>query len=241
MKQEILKLEWDSEFFNFNVGKINQSILSQNDLKSIAELMFLGNFKLAYYSSKHELNIENNTSLEIKFVDKKTTFVKKVNPKLKAHASIFTYNEKIPTDKLVKLAIQSGVYSRFNVDTKIGRDKFEELYRIWVTKSVEREIAKDVIVYVHDNETAGYLTIGEKNNRADLGMGSVDSQYRGMGFGRVLFENAEKRAFDLGYTQIQIVTQGNNIPACQLYESIGYTIESIDYFYHIWNNENDKV
>lgn len=135
---------------------------------------------------------------------------------------------------MINLAIQSGVFSRFNIDKMIGRDKFEELYRIWIIKSVNREIANEVIVYNHNDDIAGYLTIGEKNNRADLGMGAVDSKYRGKGIGRILFENAEKYAFDQGYEDIQIVTQGDNIPACKLYEKLGYSIESKEYFYHIW-------
>ena len=65
-------------------------------------------------------------------------------------------------------------------------------------------------------------------------MGAVDSIFRGKGIGRILFENAEKWAFENGYNEIQIVTQGDNKPACSLYESLGYKVDSMEYFYHIW-------
>ncbi len=234
MKQTLLKLDWDSDFFRFNICRIQGSIRNIEDLRAVDLKMNESKFELAYYSSVEELKIDNIDSLEISLVDKKTTYVKKTNNALKAHPLIHSYISDFPSSKVINLAIQSGVYSRFNVDKKIGRDKFEELYKLWVIKSVKREIANEVIVYNHNDDIAGYLTIGEKNNRADLGMGAVDSNYRGEGIGKILFENAEKWAFDKGYEEIQIVTQGDNIPACRLYEKLGYSIDSKEYFYHIW-------
>jgi len=108
------------------------------------------------------------------------------------------------------------------------------LYRQWIINSVTKKIAKEVLVYIQDDEIAGYLTIGEKNSRADLGMASVDSKFRGKGIGFKLFTSAEKWAVDHGYTDIQIVTQGDNLPACKLYEKLGYQSESLEFFYHIW-------
>lgn len=234
MKLTFLKLDWDSDFFHFNICKLIGSIENIEDLKSVEKTMDDYNFKLAYYSSAKELNIDKMESLEIKLVDKKTTYVKNINSSLLSHPLISSYESVIPSPKLLDLAIQSGIYSRFNVDKNIGKEKFEELYKLWIMRSVKREIAKEVIVYKHNNDIAGYLTIGEKNNRADLGMGAVDSNYRGKGIGRILFENAEKWSYDNGYKEIQIVTQGNNIPACKLYESLGYSVEKVEYFYHIW-------
>lgn len=234
MKQTLLKLDWDSDFFHFNICRIQGLIGNVEDLRAINLEMNEREFKLAYYSSIQELKNENIDSLEISLVDKKTTYVKKINTDLKHHPLISSYKSDFPSNKIINLAIQSGIYSRFNVDEKIGKDKFEELYRLWIIKSVNREIANEVIIYNYDDDIAGYLTIGEKNNRADLGMGAVDSKYRGKGIGKVLFENAEKWASDQGYEYIQIVTQGDNIPACKLYEKLGYSADSMEYFYHIW-------
>ncbi|HBS86804.1 MAG: hypothetical protein A2W91_12300 [Bacteroidetes bacterium GWF2_38_335] len=234
MKQTLFKLDWDSEFFQYNVCRINGLINSIEDLKAIDLKMKESKFKLAYYSSSDEISFDTIDFIDIFLVDKKTTFLKPIDSNIKSHPAICSYDSEIPSIKLIKLAFQSGVYSRFNIDKKIGRKKFEELYSIWITKSVKREIAKEVIVYKKNDDIAGYLTIGEKNNRADLGMGAVDPKYRGLNIGKVLFENAEKWAFDNGYKYIQIVTQGDNIPACKLYEKLGYTAITKEYFYHIW-------
>lgn len=238
MKVNIVKLDWDSDFFDFNVCRVDGEISSIHDLNTVSSMMDQGLIKLAYYSSINELKVNHaESSLEIKLLDKKTTFVKKTSKDLQSHPAISFYDNDKPSARLVNLAIQSGKFSRFNVDEKISNDKYEEMYEIWITKSVSKEIAEEVLIYRHDDKIAGYLTVGKKNNRADLGMGAVDSKYRGLGIGRVLFENAEKWAYDCGYQDIQIVTQGANIPACTLYEKIGYAVESKKYFYHFWKKD----
>lgn len=41
-------------------------------------------------------------------------------------------------------------------------------------------------------------------------------------------------SFTFFSTEIAFVRQGDNIPACSLYESLGYKVDSMEYFYHIW-------
>ena len=236
MKPEIIKLDWDSEFFNFNTCLISGEMKNFTDLNIVNSYMNEMNFKLAYFSSDKKLNYEGFKSLEIKLVDEKTTFVKKIDQYIKKHPLITFYNSNVVTEKLTKLAIQSGEYSRFKVDRNISEKKFEKLYKTWIIKSVNKEIAKEVIVYNFDGNIAGLLTVGEKNNRADVGIVAVDSKYRGKGFGRALVETAENWAFDNGYKYMQITTQGYNLPACKLYKNSGYSVESIKYYYHIWCN-----
>ena len=151
MKQAFLKLNWDSDFFHFNVCCLKSLITNIEDLKAVDTIMDDGKFKLAYYSTVEALNIDSIESLEIKLVDKKTTYVKKISSSLISHPLIFSYEDVFPSSKLIDLAIQSGIYSRFNVDKNIGKEKFEELYRLWIIKSVKKEIAKEVIVYKHDS------------------------------------------------------------------------------------------
>jgi dTDP-4-amino-4,6-dideoxy-D-galactose acyltransferase len=234
MIPKFVNLKWDSEFFQFKVCRFTQLLENIEQLRSVELVMKKGDYKLAYYSSSVELKTTDIGSLEIKLVDEKTTYTKRTNGHLHYHQAISTYPSITPTDKLFELAIQSGVYSRFNVDENISRQKFEELYRIWITRSVKRENASEVFVYNYNNDIAGYLTVGQKNSRADLGMGAVDLSYRGAGIGRAIFQHAEKWSYDNGFSEIQVVTQGNNLSACRLYESLGYKIEKSEYFYHIW-------
>jgi dTDP-4-amino-4,6-dideoxy-D-galactose acyltransferase len=77
------------------------------------------------------------------------------------------------------------------------------------------------------------VTVGEKKHRGDIGIIAVDTEFRGKGIGTALMQSAESWLAKLNYKSMQVVTQGDNKPACKLYENCGYTIESVEYFYHI--------
>lgn len=226
-------LQWDSVFFNFKVAKINNDVLL-NDL--LLKKMNDGNVKLAYYSSRNKLTETSNEYYNIDLVDEKITFLKEIEKSFLI-SKTESYPEKYPDKQLINLAIESGIYSRFNVDLKIGRKKFEELYTQWIVKSVSKEIADDVLVYKIDEEIAGFVTVGQKNERANIGIIAVDKSYRGKGIGKTLMKTAENFYFNK-LKLIQVVTQGDNLPAIKLYESCGYKHEKTEYFYHLWKKAN---
>ena len=236
MKLTYYKLNWDSDFFKFNVGKITGSIVAIQDLEIIENLIENNNSRLTYFSSLEEIPsfVFKSQRFDISLVDKKTTFTKKINPNLDIDPSISIVDTNISREKLIELSIQSGIYSRFKIDKRIGKNKFEEMYSLWMINSLNKKIAKEVLIYIEENALAGFVTLREKNNRADIGIIAVDNSFRGKGIGKKMMTSAEKWFSNLGYKTIQVLTQGNNIPACKLYESCGYSIESVEYFYHIW-------
>lgn len=236
MENKYEKLDWDSTFFGFHVYRINSPDLPEKELTEILRLLNNLQTELVYYSGKNKLNNPETISefFEIKLVDKKTTYVKKINKNLIANKAITPYQKSYPENKLLELAMESGVYSRFKIDDKIPNEKFEELYRLWIINSVDKKLAKEVLVFMEGNEIAGFVTLGEKNTRADIGIIAVDSLFRGKKVGKSLMYAAEKWFNDKNYEEIQVVTQGENTPACRLYESCDYQIETVEYFYHMW-------
>jgi len=237
MKQTLQKLDWDSDFFNFNVGRINGLIQNEEDIEHLDTLIIKNDMRLSYYSTTKELpsSISISENFDIVLVDKKTTYAKEISTGLSFPEAITSVDENTPfKNKLIDLAIQSGVYSRFNVDERIGKEKFEEMYALWMTNSLNRQIAKEVLVFIENNDLSGFVTLGEKNSRADIGIIAVDHMSRGKGMGKTLMTSAEKWSSDLGYESIQVVTQGDNYPACRLYESCGYKVDAVEFFYHIW-------
>ena len=229
MQNDFEILQWDSDFFNLKVAKIKcDALLNDNCF----EKLYNKNVKLAYYSSKIKLTETSNEYYNLDLVDEKITFLKEIE-KSSLISKTESYLEKYPDKKLIALAIESGIYSRFNVDPKIGRNKFEELYTKWIVKSVAKEIADDVLVYKIKGKIAGFVTARQKNGRADIGIIAVDKSYRGKGIGKTLMKTAENFYFNK-LKLIQVVTQGNNLPAIKLYESCGYKQEKTEYFYHLW-------
>ncbi len=228
---KIEKVNWDSDFFGFNVGK---TLIEESSLTSILEDFVNQPFELLYLFSNNSLKIKNDQNLKIKLVDIKTTFLKKIDKKIKPQPLINEYTDKKLTKELYSLAIQSGEYSRFNVDENISKDKYEKLYKLWVEKIIHREGNETIVVHKKNDIIKGFLALGNKEERADLTMGSVDNEMRGKGIGKQLFLEAERLAYKKGFKQIQIVTQGMNEPACNLYKKLGYNIDKVDFVYHIW-------
>lgn len=232
------KLDWDSSFFGVKVGKINNSELSNSELSTQILLMKENNFELVYLSSKKEFDQKFIFNLGGVLVDKKLTF--KVDLlSLNLDKSISTdivepYLETMPLDEIEDLAIQSGKYSRFAVDPKLSNESFVSLYKLWINRSLNKEIASEVLLIRDGENVAGMVTLGDKNGVGDIGLIAVDSAYRGNGYGEILVRSAQKWFLLNGYKYSQVVTQGDNTPACNLYKKCGYEVSDFEYFYHFW-------
>lgn len=233
------KLIWDSNFFKLNVYKIKNTNNVDELIEVLLTLKKIG-ADLIYYSSTSPLIKFNDISkiYDVTFVDKKITYSKEIEAKSFFNPFITDYKKDYPEEELLNLAVQSGIYSRFNIDKRIGGANYENLYREWIINSVNKKFAKEVLLY-YDNETiAGLVTLGEKNSIADIGIIAVKSNYRGKGIGKSLIYASENWFLSNNYKTIQVVTQGNNIPACNLYKSCGYKVVQIEYFYHFWKKTN---
>ena len=232
-------LEWDSNFFNIKVGRVTSPILDNNELSAVLKELKKMKIDLGYYSSPLPLTLFPGIPYlyDINLVDKKITYLKNINENIIFSNSVKEYKAQYPDKKLLQLAVESGIYSRFNVDAKIGRSKYEELYKKWIINSVNKKIANKVLVYLDKNIVAGFVTLGEKNSRADIGIIAVDAEYRGKGIGKNLMSSAENWFANKNYNEMQVITQKDNLPACRLYESCGYKIDKMEYFYHLWKKD----
>jgi dTDP-4-amino-4,6-dideoxy-D-galactose acyltransferase len=230
------KLNWDTDFFGFNVGFLRGSIQSEKEQEEVIEILEKTKTKLAYYASAITLPAIFFTlkKVDVKFVDEKTTFFKKIDSTRNTDSAVVSADNFKNLDVLRHLSILSGRFSRFNVDKNIPNEKFEELYLLWLKNSLNKKIAKEVLLYVYEEEIAGFVTLGEKNGRGDIGIIAVAEQYQGKGIGRKLMQSAEHWFLKNGYTEMQVVTQGSNLEAKQLYTKTAFQIESVEFFYHIW-------
>lgn len=145
-----------------------------------------------------------------------------------------TLSATMPVADLESLAVQTGEYSRFAVDPNVPRERFVALYKLWIAKSLRREIGSEVLVVRDGEHIVGMATLGEKNRRGDIDLIAVDRAYRRRGHGEKLVRAAQKWFVGRGYERGQVVTQADNVPACGLYRKCGYTVERVEYFYHFW-------
>lgn len=92
------------------------------------------------------------------------------------------------------MVLQAGLHSRFNVDPRIPRQRFIDLYKLWLKNSISREIAEEVRILRFGGSIVGIVTLGQKIDRADIGLIAVDSSMRRKGFGGSLVYAAQEWA-----------------------------------------------
>lgn len=232
---KIERLDWDSTFFNYNVGRI---IVNENQSINLPEfLLDSKEYKLVYIFSKLSLHNE---------------LFKLVDEKVVLHKELSSNNCNLPSDfytissfdKLIHnqqeleiLALESGIYSRFNIDENFKSGEYNKLYLTWIALSIEKKIAFDIIIVTNkDDSIVGFVTLNKKSESlVDIGLVAVLDGFRGKGIAKSLMNYALKKSFELGYKEIQVVTQINNINAMKLYESVGFKIKEKTFVYHYWN------
>ncbi len=229
-------LQWDSDFFGYKVVRV---IFDENGLWKydyIIDEIKETNVRLTYlYSppSARELNDRIVSSGGI-LVDKKTIFIKSAEKHTTFNNRISEWNKSKPNQKLVNLALNAGIYSRFFLDNNFSNNEYERLYTKWLLKSVSGELALKTIIAKNEREITGFITLGKNNMRADIGLVSVDPFFRGKGIGSDLVKYADNLSFNMGFDQIGVVTQLDNVNACKLYTHCGFKIDSITDVYHLW-------
>jgi len=232
------KLDWDSDFFGYSVVYVE--VRSRNEalqLKSMIMDIKRDGVKLIYISSDFLLELE---SPFVFLVDKKVTLTKN-----EIHSGsvcswpvgVEIYNRNLTAYDytcLESLAIQSGKFSRFNIDSNIPKYKFNQLYKTWLYASIENKVADSLFFIRAEGEIVAFITVSNKNRIGDIGLLAVDKDYRGRGYSKKLISAANAFFRDNNVLSSQVVTQLDNKPAMKLYEKVGFKVDIIKYYYHCW-------
>jgi dTDP-4-amino-4,6-dideoxy-D-galactose acyltransferase len=239
-KPEIIHLTWDSKLFGYKVGVISLVGSSpQEELEAIIRLGKADDYKLIYIKNSyifHHVNCSTG-NIHLFLADEKITYSRSVETIQNEVIPSFIrlYNHTKPNEELISLALQSGLHSRYAVDSNFKNKEFEKLYRIWIEKSVAKEIAKEVWVSQNqDHKITGFITLALKEDLVDIGLLAVDVNERGKSLGKKLIQTALVKASNWGKQKIQVVTQQRNNTACKFYEKCGFAPEKAEYIYHLW-------
>jgi dTDP-4-amino-4,6-dideoxy-D-galactose acyltransferase len=239
-------LDWDTSFFGFNVASIHLASLEEEQWPSLASQVRATGARLIYLSVDQKVthDFQGYSDISVRYVDRKTTYHKRLGGARLDAIDLESVVDKSLTakdlGKLIALARQSGAYSRFRKDPDISVERFNEMFELWMRNSLSKSIAEDVIVERQGDDIAGFVTVGVKGGSAVIGIIAVDEYFRGKGIGKRLINAASHRLSDLGYLELRVVTQGENIAACRFYESAGFEVESVVHYYHIWKNSTNE-
>lgn len=235
-------LGWDSNFFGFTIGRIHIEngpiqplILDRaidearaHDIKCLYVELPFGIPEILAYCSENNFLL---TSIKItlgKKIGHKTKKSKSKNITYELKNNFYPYLEEIVR--------QISKVSRFNCDLKFEKKKITLLYEEWLRKSCYENFCDDIIINVENDKPSGFLTIKIKDGHPYIDLLGVSNEQRKKGIGKRLINDAERKLSIAGYKTLKVVTQGHNTNALRTYQSMNFSIESINMFYHKWLN-----
>ncbi|MBI4646849.1 MAG: GNAT family N-acetyltransferase [Bacteroidia bacterium] len=231
-------LDWDSDFFKLKIARILPDVLSESQLKDIINRLICEKFVLAYWfaNSQYPDNILAAKVMNGFLYDKKTTYGLSLNRQdnflLDKTIEIYTKSEIAP--QLINLALESGKYSRFKTDNHFPKGSFERLYTEWIYKSMQKELADIVFVHKTNDIINGMITLYVRNYTGYIGLVGVDYTFHRQNIGNKLMAAAKNYFIQKNCVKIEVVTQGDNIPACKYYEKNGFKKIKTEYLFHFW-------
>jgi len=239
----IKKLEWDSGFFGFGVGKLELTNAIIPLAERIQNEMDERKVKLLYlfYDQKEGVSVSEKEnfiqSVSGSLVDTKVVFSKPIQQDTKCQfpSGIIEYKGASATRELYELALQSGSWSRFKLDPNLPPDAYERLYRLWMDNSINGLMADKM--YISDDDYGkikAMITLRLNLEEASVGLIAVDETRRGMGLGIKLMQAVEWFSWVEKKQKITVATQLNNLGACEFYRKNGYDEESRTEVYHCW-------
>lgn len=222
-------LAWDSEHFGFPIGRYTGE-LRPHDFLEIKEQARSNGYKLVYLFAPNEVHNSPIHPIDVKLVMQRS-----VGDVLPACPQITSYSRDEVSQDLLNLTYLSGSHSRFALDPQLTRAQFESMYQQWITRSIKREIADEVFVYIEGVKILGFLCCAYMNHDiADIRLLSVDSSSQGKGIATKLLQELDRQAAMRGINTIQTTTQRDNHGACRYYEKNNFTTIQTTYIYHLW-------
>ena len=149
-----------------------------------------------------------------------------------------------PSDALRILAIESGTWSRFKIDTNIAKPGFEGMFTAWITNSINKSIADETFVALDKDtsEEIGFITLKKKGSTVSIGLLATSAQHRRKGVASMLLSRgalwAIEQSADPASLTYSVVTQGANEAALACYERFGFAKTTEQDLYHIWLPEH---
>ncbi len=233
-------VEWDSAFFGLPIARLDAlDGFSYEQISTTLNNLRSNDFKLLYLFAKQEdqKTFDNAVRAGGSPMGSRVVFMMNIKDrkKTKEESRIIEYNHRVVESELLKLALLSGAHSRFNLDENLPKGSFERLYETWISRSVKREIAQNVLVHHSPmDQITGLITLGRADQVGDIGLLSVDPQFQGKSIGTKLINEAVNYFIGQNLSQLQVVTQGNNKAAVNFYTRLGFHKESEYNIFHFW-------
>ncbi len=237
-------LEWDSQFFNLPIGRIEipppslspaaiaAALRKAKDLKLVClyfQVPFVSSDITAFCSRQKFLLVDIRTALSKPLDSEALSDDASDDDIARPEESHYPVLERI-VESLART-------SRFRFDPHFGEEWAGRLYRTWLRNSLSEGFSSDFLVALRDGRPEGFLTLRTIDAVPRIDLLGVAEEAQGRGIGGRLIRCAESRLRAAGCARLDVLTQGHNISALRTYQKSGFRIVSSDIFFHIWLEE----
>lgn len=233
-------LPWDSEFFGCRIARIKPNHLDpatgHEILRWCSSERIDGLYFLADPSSASALAWAEDAGFRL--LDIRATLnceLQTVQSSGHAPAAAAQVSPFRPGDlpALRRIARVSHRDSRFYWDANL-RHKSDNFFETWIAKSCE-DYADMVLVAELKGAAVGYITLDYSSaSDSRIGLFAVGPQARGRGIGQQLVRCGLEWLRSQGAAECRVVTQGRNLGALKLYQKVGFRVETLQLWYHLW-------
>lgn len=237
-------LEWDTNFFGHRIAKVIPNTLTQAEAEAIDHWCLDNDidclYLLASSDNMNTVRIAENyhyrqVDVRVIYEHKLDNLVEENNVNSEYHLDIAHVSD-IP-DILVMMN-NSFIHSRFYYDPNFSDEQCNKLYRTWLIRSVEDNLADRVLVMRKDEKAEAVLTCKLDTEMAigTIGLLSVAESARGQNLALFLSDMALKYFQEMGMMRVEVATQARNISANRLYQKCGFRTKNTYLWYHKWFN-----
>jgi quercetin dioxygenase-like cupin family protein/GNAT superfamily N-acetyltransferase len=249
------RLDWDSNYFGFEVATLNYLYGEKEAKKELMDLFETwcknNNIRLAYVRvanedlttihllEDHEFHYMEN---RIHFSIDLNKFIKKSILPVGVTFEKFTKEYKENTLRIINNSLP---FSRFHRE-KITKNKANGIYFNWIKNTLEKDNKEKVILKVN-NQFAGFYSYYKKEVK-ELGITSlwldwafIDPKYKGQGLGYHLYEyivNKEKNNATIAEGKFSI----SNIPVFKIIKKLGAELIYSELTFHkIFGKQEEEI
>jgi dTDP-4-amino-4,6-dideoxy-D-galactose acyltransferase len=240
-------LSWDSAHFDMAVGRIEGDVSENATLVRLLDHAKAAGACLVYFLHTRPFTVDEAT-LQAYGGRRVAGYVRFALP-LPAPESTTGSPEGVVLDRydgpdddprVLALGMAAGWLSRFRQDDRLPREKCDQLYDLWIRRSITGQMADEVLVAWRQDVPIGLVTCSLHSDHGEIGLVGVAESARGGGIGRALLALAHRRMSERGLRRAEVVTQSENQGACRLYRGVGYApiVEGATYHFMLAAGEN---
>lgn len=236
-------LEWDTGFFGFRIGRVEQTRLTETDLERILSWSERERITCLYFEAAADdpVTIQLAERAGFHLVDVRMELELcplHVRPELEETASL-SCRAAINTDvpRLQEIARTAFTDTRYYFDERFPRERCAALYSTWVERSCCGDLATSVRVAEESGQPIGFLTCQmDAHAGGRIGLFGIEASAIGRGIGSALLADSLRWFATQETERVATTTQGRNTRAQRLYQRAGFTTARVSLFYHLWRD-----